>query len=200
MRNREWYEDSIQTILCECLPQLPKSNIRPAYSKSKLINPFAKNHVDGSDSMKDGMHKIKNTDNVVYFWLHFDPLDLLSTEISDTVSAVIPFRLTISCYGIDSMPIAIRLKAFMRTEGVLYRMLGMNATLSHEPTLTTFEEELQGEWWERTDVDIGMNVLVDDFFEGDKAAAGVLGIGEGYSKATDGNIIVEEVGDGSQGL
>lgn len=195
MKTREWYEDSIQSILCECLPQIPKSNIRPAYSKSKLTNPFAKNYVDAEDEMKDGLKNIKNTDNYVYFWLHFDSIDMLSTEVSNgNISSILPFRLTVSVYGRDSLPIAIRIRAFMRTEGILYRMLGMQATLNSDPSITTLTEDVQGEWWERNDLEIIMNVLIDDFVGANKAAQFSFGEGDGYSTATGGQISVEEVG------
>lgn len=198
MKSREWYEDTIQSILWECLPQLPKSNIRPAYLKSKSVNPFAKNYVDAEDSMKDGVKSIKNTDNFVYFWLHFDSLDMRSTEVSDgNISTIVPFHLTVSVYGRDSLPIAVRIRAFMRTEGILYRMLGMNATLDSDPSITTLTEDVLGEWWERNDIEIVMNVLIDSFVDDGKAAQFSLGEGTGYSTATGGQVLVEEVGDES---
>lgn len=199
MKNREWYEDSIQSILCECLSHLPPSNIRPAYNKTKLTNPFAVNNMDARDSMKDGVKAAKNTDDIIYFWLHFDPLDLLSTEVGDDVSTVVPFKLTVTCYGANSMTNAIRVKAFLRTSDVLSRMLDMQSALTKEPTLTTFPEEINGEWWERTDVDINISTLVDDFVGGEEAAEG-LGISKGYSKSTNGEVVVEEVAGGAKRL
>lgn len=199
MKSREWYEDSIQSILCSCFPQLDKSRIRPAYQKTKKTNPMGVNVIDAEDTLKDGIRGAKNTDDLIYFWLHFDPLDFLATEVTDTVTTIVPFRLTVSCYGLGSLPMAIRLKAFLRTEGVLNQMLGMNAVMPNEPRVTTFPEDINGEWWERTDVDITLDVLVDDLVGGEDAAKGD-GIGEGYSKDTNGEIIVEEVGGGAKRL
>ena len=193
MRTREQLEDSIQLVLRKCLPNMPPSNIRPAYQKTKLNNPMAVNVVDATNSLKDGLRAVENTDDIVYFWLHFDPLDLLSTEVGDTVSSVIPFKLTVYCYGSHSLLMAIKIKAFMRTPDVLTQMLGMQAALSGEPILTTFSEEVNGEWWERNDVEIGMDVLIDDFVGGEEAALGSLGDGTGYSNSTGGVIVVKEV-------
>lgn len=195
MKNREWYEDSIQSVLCRCLPKMPPSNIRPAYNKTLLTNPFATNHMDARDSMKDGVRAARNTTDIIYFWWHFDPLDYLSTEVNDTVSAVVLFKLTVTCYGENSMTNAMRIRAFLRTDGILSEMLQMQSVLWKEPTLTSFPEEINGQWWERTDVDISIQTLIDDFDFGEEAALGELGYGTGYSEATSGNVIVEEVSD-----
>lgn len=196
MKSREWYEDSIQSILCKCLPKVHPSNIRPAYLKTKLTNPFAVNRMDAHDPMKDGVKAARNTTDIIYFWWHFDPLDLLSTEVSDDVSTVIPFKLTVTCYGANSMQNAIRVKAFFRIPDVLTMMLNMQSVLNGEPRLTTFPEEINGEWWERTDVEINWNTLIDDFDDGEDAGAGSIGIGTGYTTATDGTIVVEGVSGG----
>lgn len=198
MKSREWYEDSIQSVLCECLKDLPPSNIRPAYLKTKQTNPFATNFMDVSNPLKDGVKGARNTTDIVYFWLHFDPTDLLSTEITATVESIINFKLTVTCYGEHSMPNAIRLKAFIRQPENTSRLLGMQAVLSKEPTITTFPEEINGEWWERNDVDFNFQVLVDDLLDGDGVVAGSDGYAVGYSKSTDGVIIVKEVGDGKK--
>lgn len=152
--------------------------------------------MDANDPMKDGVKAARNTTNIIYFWWHFDPLDLLSTEVSDDVSTVIPFKLTVTCYGAESMVNAIRVKAFFRTPDVLSDMLNMQSVLNGEPSLTTFPEEINGEWWERTDVEINWNTLIDDFDDGEDVAAGSNGIGTGYTIATGGTIVVEEVSGG----
>lgn len=199
MRNREWYEDSIQSIICSCLPKIPRSNIRPAYQKTKLNNPFAVNHMDTSDPMKDGVDAAQNVTNLIYFWWHFDPLDFLSTSVEtsengDSIISIIPFRLTIHCYGSDSMTNAIRLKAFFRTPDTLNAVLNLNSVMSEEPRLTTFSEEINQEWWERSDLDLAFVTQVTDFSDG-----GVVpnlnsnGIGEGYSKSSGGEIALLEV-------
>lgn len=195
MKDREWFEDSIQSVLCKCLPNMPPSNIRPAYIKALSTNPFAVNHMDATDPMKDGVKAARNTTDIIYFWWHFDPLDYLSTEVSDTVSAVVLFRLTVTCYGEHSMSNAIRLRAFFRTEGVLSDMLNMQAVLSRDPTLTTFPEEFNGQWWERTDVDFSIQALIDDLAEADETLLNELGYGSGYSTATGGKVDVMEVSD-----
>lgn len=197
MKNREWYEDSIQSILCGCLPNMAPANIRPSYQTTKLTNPMGLNHMDVFDPMKDGIRAATNKDNLIYFWLHFDPLDMLSTEIGDTISSVIPFKLTVTCYGKDSFTNAIRIKAFLRTPDILNQMLNMQAITNGEPVLTSFPEELNGEWWKRTDVDVTWDVLIDDFADGEEAAQGSLGEGKGYSKATGGEIVVEDVSNGT---
>lgn len=192
MKSREYYEDSIHDIIAKCLPRMDKSNIRPAYLKTKLNNPFAVNSMDKSDSMKDGTNAVRNKTNIVYFWWHFDPLDMLSTYVGDSVESIIPFRLTITCYGDESMNNAIRLKAFFRSPETLFGILNMQAVLGSEPRLTTFPEEINGEWWERTDVDIAFNVLVDDFaYDGAEPPANAKGIGTGYSTTTKGILPVE---------
>lgn len=193
MRSREWYESSIHNILCKCLPKIEPSNIRPAYNKSKLTNAFATNYVSGTNEMKNGIESVTNTRTFIYYWLHFDSLDSLTTEVSDDISAVLPMRLTVSIYGKDSFPLAARLRAFMRTEGVLFKMFNMQAVLDSDPSIDTFPEEIQGQWWERNDVTIRINVLVDDFVGGKEAAQFSLGEGKGYSTATGGEIEVEEV-------
>lgn len=199
MRSREWYEDSIQSILCKCLPKLPPSRIRPAYIKDKANNPFGVNHLDAYDSLKDGISAAQNDTDVVYFWLHFDPLDLLTTEVDDKVSAVVPFKLTVTCYGKNSLTNAVQIKVFFRTESVLCDLLNMGAGMTKEPVLTTFPEEINREWWERTDVDISLSIKIDDFCGGEEAALGELGYGTGYSKSTGGIIDVEEVSGESKG-
>lgn len=172
------------------------SNIRPAYNKTKLTNPFAVNKMSAHDPMKDGVTAARNTTDIIYFWWHFDPLDFLATEVTDDITTVIPFKLTVTCYGARSMENAIRLKAFFKTPGVLMTMLNMRSVLSSEPSLTTFPEEINGEWWERTDVEVNWNTLIDDLDDNNNAANGSIGIGTGYSKATDGDIVVEEVSGG----
>lgn len=195
MKDREWYEDSIQSILCKCLPKMPPSNIRPAYQKTEQTNPMGLNHMDVSDPLKDGVRAARNTDDLVYFWLHFDPLDLLSTEVGEEISTVVPFKLTVMCYGKNSMPNAVRVRAFLRTPEVLTEMLGMNSVLKSEPRMTTFPEEHAGEWWERSDVEFTIDVLIDDLLDGDSLPTS--GDGVGYSKATGGQIVIEEVGGGN---
>lgn len=195
MKGREWYEDSIQSVLRKCLPKMPPSNIRPAYQKTKQTNPMGLNHMDVYDPLKDGVRAATNEDNLVYFWLHFDPLDLLSTEVGDTISTVVPFKLTVMCYGKDSMPNAIRVRAYLRSPEVLTEMLDMDSVLKDEPRMTTFPEEHAGEWWERSDVEFSIDVLIDDLLDGELMPTG--GDASGYSGASGGEVVVEEVGDGN---
>lgn len=193
MKNREFYEDSIHDIISMCLPDVEKSNIRPSYQKTGLPNPFATNNVDAQDSMKDGVNAAKNMTDIVYFWWHFDPLDMLSTEVeSDAVTSIVPFRLTISIYGGNSMPNALKLKAFFRTPDVFNSILNLNSTLASEPMLTTFPEEINEMWWERTDLDLKFITAITDFTnsEGAEPVINSLGDGSGYSKDTLGVVPV----------
>ena len=197
MRSREWYEDSIHSLIKACLPDVAPSNIRPAYQKTKQNNPMGVNHMDAFDPMKDGIDSAQNKTDIVYFWWHFDPLDLLSTSVETsedgvTISSLIPFRLTISCYGKNSMPNAIRLKAYFRTPDLLNSMLQLNSVLNSEPTLTTFPEEINEEWWERTDLDLSFMTLVDDFTDDNGATppAEITDDSKGYSTSTDGVVPV----------
>lgn len=193
MKTREFYEDSLHDLISLCLPSIEKSNIRPSYQKTKLSNLFGTNRVDAFDSMKDGVDAARNHTDIIYFWLHFDPLDMLSTEIvDDVVNSIIPFRVTISIYGANSMPNAIKLKAFFRTPDSLNKMLNLNSVIDSEPTLSTFPEEINGEWWERTDLDISFKTLVTDFVDenGEEGKVNSLGFGDGYSKDTRGKVSI----------
>lgn len=193
MKTREFYEDSIHDIISMILLNVEKSNIRPSYQKTKLANPFATNRMDAFDSMKDGVDAARNFTDIVYFWWHFDALDLLSTEVkSDGVTAVIPFRLTISVYGSNSMPNAIKLKAFFRTPDVFNSILNLNSVITSEPTLTTAPEEINEEWWERTDLDIKFETMITDFTNevGAEPVLNSMGDSVGYSKSSLGLIDV----------
>lgn len=202
MKNREWYEDSIQSIICLCLPKVPKSNIRPAYQKTKLNNPFAVNHMDKSDPMKDGVKAVQNETDIIYFWLHFDPLDILATEVEindagSFIDTVIPFKLTITCYGADSMMNGIRLKAVARTPNVLNAFLNLDFVMTSEPQLSSFSEEFNEEWWERTDVDLDFSARISDFIDsGMIPALSSTKMGVGYSKSTSGKVAISEVSNG----
>ena len=198
MRTREWYEDSIHSIISRCLPRLEKSNIRPAYTKTRLTNPFAVNRMDKNDAMKDGVTAVDYAADIVYFWLHFDPMDFLSTEVmADVVSTIVPFKITITCYGKNSMTNVIKLRSFFRTPEILNVMLNMDSVFTTEPRVTTFSEEINSEWYERSDLDINLSTMIKDFSEdGSMPNLFSSGDAEGYSKAGGG---VVALGDGAVG-
>lgn len=198
MRTREWYEDSIHSIIGKCLPKLDKSNIRPAYQKTRMTNPFAVNRMDKNDAMKDGVTAIDYSADIVYFWLHFDPLDFLSTEVlADGVSTIVPFKITITCYGSNSMVNVIKLRTFLRTPEILNSVLNMDSVFTSEPRVTTFSEEINSEWYERNDLDISLATRITDF--GDLPNLLTSGDGKGYSKASGGSIAVGDISEGADG-
>jgi hypothetical protein len=68
-------------IIAMILPDIDKSNIRPAYQKTKQPQPTGMNYVS-QDGKSNGIMSFGNTDNFVYFYVRPDVNSEAESEVS----------------------------------------------------------------------------------------------------------------------
>lgn len=153
IQTKEQIEDFMHDVIANILPHIDKSNIRPAFQKTKRNNPAGANIVSQSGEV-DGLVGFTNTDNFIYFKVLENPQNNDESEVEpdDTTSFIEVIELTVYIYGEKAQRNALLLKALMRTTRV-QDYLNLNGYYQlNEGDVNPLSENINGEWWDRTDV------------------------------------------------
>lgn len=153
IQTKEQIEDFMHDVIASILTHIDKSNIRPAFQKTKRNNPAGMNVVSQSGEF-DGLRGFTNTDNFIYFRVLENNNSDTESEVDpdDTTSFIEDIELTVYIYGEYAQRNALLLKALMRTTRV-QNYLNLNGYYQlNEGTITPLSETINGEWWDRTDV------------------------------------------------
>lgn len=153
IQTKEQIEDFMHDVIANILPHIEKSNIRPAFQKTKRNNPAGANVISQSGEI-DGLRGFTNKDNFIYFRVLENPQSNTESEVEpdDTTSFIEHIELTVYIYGEKAQRNALLLKALMRTTRV-QDYLNLNGYYQlDEGDITPLSENNNGEWWDRTDV------------------------------------------------
>lgn len=154
LRQREVYEDLFHDIVCKMLPKFKRSNIRPTYQKNggKATNNII---VDGKVVGVDGF---TSGANVIYISAIFDP-DMLEPSVHDDGSVDITRRFSIHfyIYGDQSQEVALIIYSLIRSNFVLSELNNKGIFLETTGNINQLYEEINGEIWERRDLECKFN-------------------------------------------
>jgi len=152
-RTREQTEDFFHDVIALMLPGIQKSNIRPAFQKTKRNNPVAENYIS-QDGIGSGLKGFDNKSDFVYFRVRQDNGNDQEPEIDagDNATFLQEIELTVYIYGVHSQTNAVILKSLMRTNRIQTYLNGNGYYQTEEDSITPLTEEINGEWWDRVDV------------------------------------------------
>lgn len=186
IQSRRETEDFFHDIIAYTLPHIDKSNIRPAYQKTKKPIPAGGNFIS-QDGKGNGLVPFTNEDNFVYFWVDMnDPSNNDESEVSEDnkVTYIRNIRLIVYCYGEDSSNNALRVKSLVRSIKVQH-LLNFNGYYQlNDGSITSMFEDINGEWWERNDLEMHFTCRVD--FRHDPEDEPVIALGDSPKVIVDG--------------
>lgn len=144
------------------LPHIAKSDIRPAYQKTKQAIPAGRNKITQSGET-DGLAGYTNEDNFIYFYVDTTVDEYSESEVTQNndVSLIRVIPVTVYCYGADSASNALMLKALLRSIQIQHFMNFNGYYQYSEGRITPLMEDINGEWWERNDVTFTLTNKVD---------------------------------------
>lgn len=158
LRQREKYEDLFHDIVCKMLPKFKRSNIRPTYQK-KPGKMYDNTIIDGKVVGVDGF---TNGANIIYISATFDA-DVLTPNVNDDGSVDITrnFNIHFYIYGNQSQEVALIIYSLMRSNFVLNELNSNGIFLETTSGINQMYEEINGEIWERRDLECKFNENVD---------------------------------------
>lgn len=161
LQSRIETEDFIHDVIAMCVPYIDKSNIRPAFQKTKQPLPAGSNYIS-QDGKTNGLDPFDNKSNFIYFYVNQnDGSDESEVTLENDVSITRYIKVTVYCYGSQSANNALRIKALMRSQQV-QQFLNYNGYYQEEEgTITQLNEDINGEWWERNDLELNFNCSVE---------------------------------------
>lgn len=155
LQTREETEDFFHDIIADILTDIDKSNIRPAYQKTKQPQPAGMNFVS-QNGLANGIMPYENTSDFVYFYVKMDDDNELESEVSaeNRTEFIRVVNVRVYCYGENSANNALKLKALVRSQHIQFKLNYNGYYQLGEGTISPMFEDINGEWWERTDVDL----------------------------------------------
>lgn len=178
---RETTEDFFHDIIAKILPHMQKSDIRPAFQKTKQPNPAGRNYISNGDDSNNGLLGFTNTDNFCYFKIDFDKNSSHEAEVDvyGNVTIVRLIDLTVYLYGKASANNALLVKSLMRSTYIQDTLNSNGYYLTSEGYITPLDENINGEWWERNDVNIQFECRVEIDVDSKDLPQDVVGYNEG---------------------
>lgn len=154
LRQREKYEDMFHDIVCKMLPKFKRSNIRPTYQK-KPGKMYDNTIEDGKVTSVDGF---TNGANIIYISATFDA-DVLTPNVEDDGSVDITrnFSIHFYIYGDQSQEVALIIYSLIRSNFVLDELNKNGIFLETTSGINQMYEEINGEIWERRDLECRFN-------------------------------------------
>ena len=156
-------EDFFHDIIAKILPKLNKSDIRPAFQKTKQPNMAGRNFISNGDESNNGLVGFTNTDDFCYFNIEFERNNDNESEVLADGKVFICRRinLIVYLYGNNSPNNALLVKALMRSLHIQNELNRNGYYQISEGVITPLNEEINGEWWERHDVAIEFECLIE---------------------------------------
>lgn len=186
IQTREQTEDFFHDVIAKILPQMKKSDIRPAFQKTKQPLAAGTNHITQSGEF-EGLDPFSNTDNFIYFFVNMNN-NLGESEVmqDNTTSIIRNINVIVYCYGNNSSNIALKIKAMMRSIPI-QQMLNFNGYyLGDEGEITPLNEDINGEWWERNDLELNFTCRVD--FTSEAEDIPVIALDDNKTVIVDGEV------------
>lgn len=153
LQSREETEDFFHDVIADILTDIDKSNIRPAYQKTKQPLPAGSNFVS-QNGLANGIMPYENTTDFVYFYVKMDDGNDLESEVSadNHTEFIRQINVIVYCYGENSSNNALKLKALMRSQHIQFKLNYNGYYQLEEDNISNTFEDIHGEWWERNDV------------------------------------------------
>lgn len=163
LMTRQQTEDFFHDVISKMLPKIEKSNIRPAFQKTKQPNMAGKNYISQGDDINNGLEGFTNTDDFAYFRVIFDERNENEAEVTldNNVSIVRKVDLTVYLYGDNSANNALIIKALLRAIHIQDYLISHGYYQVTEGNITPMFEDIHGEWWERNDITIQFEYRVE---------------------------------------
>lgn len=179
-------EDFFHDIIARIVPYIDKSNIRPAYQKTKQPLPAGSNYIS-QDGKNNGLNPFSNLSNFIYFYVNPNNNSEEPEVTEDNrVSIIRHINMIIYCYGQDSANIALRIKAFMRSIPVQNELNYNGYYLEDDGEITSLHEDINGEWWERNDLELNFTCRVN--FETEPKDVPVIALEDNKTIVVDGEV------------
>ena len=146
IQSRIQIEDFVHDVIALALPHIAKSDIRPAYQKTKQAIPAGRNKITQSGEA-DGLAGYTNEDNFIYFYVDTTVDEYAESEVTqdNDVSLIRVIPVTVYCYGADSASNALMLKALLRSVQVQHFMNFNGYYQYSEGRITPLMEDINGE-------------------------------------------------------
>lgn len=185
IQSRIQVEDFVHDVIAMALPNIDKSDIRPAYQKTKQPIPAGRNFLT-QDGEENGLVGYTNEDEFVYFYVDTSLPEENSSEVTadNKVTIIRNYPVTVYCYGKNSSTNAVILKALLRSIHIQHYMNFNDYYLYTEGTITPIMDNYNGEWYERNDVTFVLTSKAD--IETEKEDAPVLSNGADITVIIDG--------------
>lgn len=163
MMTRGQTEDFFHDVISLMVPSIDKSNIRPAFQKTKQPNMAGKNYISYGDDINNGLEGFSNTDDFIYFRVNFDTIENNQSEVTpeDKVSIVRDVELTVYIYGDNAANNALRIKSLLRSQKIVDYLNRHGYYQTSEGYITPLFEEINEEWWERSDLSVHFGCSVE---------------------------------------
>lgn len=155
IKKREEVEDIFQAVLCKLVPQISPKNIRPAYQQQDYA---------GQNQYEDGLQTYNGftpNDNFIYFTAHFNTQPIQPTVENGRTYAQRGFYLKLSVYGPDSASIAVIITNLMYSNPVREYLQKYGFYISTIDDITEMHELFGEQWYERDDVNIYYNEIIE---------------------------------------
>ena len=161
-RTREQTEDFFHDVIALILPSIDKSNIRPAFQKTKRATPAAQNYIS-QEGIGSGLRGFDNKSDFIYFRVKQDAGNASEPEVDaeDNTSFIQEVELTVYIYGVHSQTNAVILKSLMRTSRVQTYLNSNGYFQAEEGSINPISEDINGEWWDRVDVTFNFQCKVE---------------------------------------
>lgn len=162
LRNRIETEDFFHDVIALILPHIEKSNIRPAFQKTKKNNPAGANYISQS-GITDGLVGFTNTDDFIYFKVIENATDGTHVEVNvdDSATYINEIELTVYIYGNKAQENALLLRSLIRTERISNYLNSNGYYQTEQENTRPISEIINGEWWDRTDVTLNFTCRID---------------------------------------
>ena len=154
LNKREYYEDLFHDIVCKMLPKFKRSNIRPTYQNNG--GRAVVNHI--VDGVVVSVNGFTANSNIIYITVTFDN-DTFNSYIEDDGSTSVTrrFNVKFTAYGNQSQQVALIIWSLIRNNQFLYELESKGIFLESNGSINQMYEEINGEIWERRDVNMRFN-------------------------------------------
>lgn len=151
MNSRQYYEDSIQRLVCALLPKMPPEDIRPAYQQNDLAGKSVLN----TDSEYDYV-PFSYSDNFIYIQV-FLGQNTLPGFMSDAQDGEVTLgiRSKFVLYGPESSALALCLWTLLQSSTAIeyFERLGLYIA-QYSEDISEFHEIVNEQWFERHEFEL----------------------------------------------